>query len=72
MKQFAVAYLSFLDNEIFLEVVDAENKVDACWQHPQLNKEDWDMEGSTPEDYDDLLDMFACADIAVEVVEVPK
>lgn len=66
MKNYVVAFLSFFDNEIILEKIQANNEVDAIKMHSQLK--DWEFQdNATLEDISDML--FNC-DAVVSVIEV--
>lgn len=66
MKNYVVAFLDFFDNEIILEKVQANSKIDAIKIHSRLK--DWEFpDGATLED---ISDMLFYDDAVVSVIEI--
>ena len=36
MSKFAVGYINFFDNNLIVEIVEADNWFDAIWQHSKM------------------------------------
>ena len=36
MNKFAVGYINFFDNNLIVEIVEADNWFDAIWQHSKM------------------------------------
>ena len=66
MKNYVVAFLSFFDNEIILEKIQANNQIDAIKMHSQLK--DWEFQGDAT--LEDISDMLLDCDSVVSVIEV--
>lgn len=71
MKQFAVGYtnLDDFDNELIIEIVEAEDWKNALEKHSAFKSQNPDFN-----DWDTLLDLkweFKDVDILIDVVEIP-
>ena len=66
MKNYVVAFLSFFDNKIILEKIQANSEIDAIKMHSRLK--DWELQdGATLED---ISDMLFYDDAVISVIEV--
>jgi hypothetical protein len=69
MGTFAVAYMSFFDNELIIEVVTAETPEEALWRHSKLQDPCWE-EATAEDDLDAMKECLWNTDILVNVIEI--
>lgn len=73
MKRYVVGYLNYFDNNMILEVVEADSPSDALWKHSKLKSDDWGpnqeiTQGMSPKELQDWAFEF---DTSVAVLELP-
>jgi hypothetical protein len=73
MKRYVVGYLNCFDNDLILEVVEADSPAAAFWSHSKLQGDDWGpnqeiTKGMSPEELQDWAFDF---DMSVAVLEIP-
>lgn len=69
MKEFAVGYINWFDNDLIIEIIRAENWKKALFKHSRLQSDDWNQDdfGDTLEDAKSYA--FNC-DMMIEVTEI--
>ncbi len=67
MKTYVVGYISFYENELYLEQVSAENELDAILRHSSLSGHDYYKHVTTVQE---LQEEFFNGDSMVNVIEV--
>ena len=73
MKKFVVAFISFFDNIVIMELVEAETPRDAILNMKTISEAGWYDEGTDefPQEMEDIKDFFFNGDAAVNVFEIP-
>ena len=70
MKEFAVGYLNYFDNELIIEVICAENWHSALMSHSKLKSALDDEFSLTDTSLEDAkMQAFNC-DMAIDVIEI--
>ena len=79
MKKFAVAYASLFENNLVIEVVDAENEKQAILNHskvksddPVVQQETVDWINGMSDDMEDIKEEFFNGEILVDVLELEQ
>lgn len=68
MKKYAVAFINFFDNDLKLEIIDAQSDVFAAYKYLLLNHADYDLPNfDTVKELDTFMND---CDAAIEVEEV--
>lgn len=44
MNKFAVAYINFFNNDLIIEIIEADNWKDALFKHSKMQLEDWESD----------------------------
>jgi hypothetical protein len=73
MKKFVIGYVNFYDNNLILELIEAESEHQARWQHSSLQSADWegcnqDTHQMTPDEFQQWC--FDC-DMLISSIEIP-
>ena len=79
MKKYAVSYINFFNNELTIEIVEAETIKKAILKHSKLlaensdngkvDEEDW-LHTNMPEELEEIKETFFDMDCMVDVVEI--
>ena len=69
MNKFAVGYMNFFDNDLIIEIIEAENWKIALFKHSKLQNDDWELA-----DFGKTLDeaknyAFNC-DMVIDVIKL--
>lgn len=74
MKKFAVAYISFFENDVIIDFVEAEDWKSAIFKHKKFTEvEDPNMQewiDNMPNDLEELKTEFFNGEIGVDVKEI--
>jgi len=68
MKKFAVGYMSFFDNVLKIEIVEAENFKSSIVKHSLLRDSSWLSE--IPDDLEEIKTFFWNTDSMIDVLEI--
>ena len=71
MKKFAVGFLSFFENDLIVEVVEADNWRDAIFKHTSLISDDMEeWIADMPEGLEEIKEAMFNGEIAIDVKEI--
>lgn len=74
MKRYVVGYLNCFDNDMILEVVEADSPSEAFWKHSKLKSDDWgpNQEITKGMSSKELQDWAFDFDMSVAVLELTQ
>lgn len=73
MKKFAVGYISFFDNDLVVDIVEAEDIKSAILSHKKLKTDDKDFAewiNNMPDSLEDIQTEFFNSDQGIDVKEI--
>jgi len=73
MRQFAVGYINFYDNELTVEIVEADTEQEARWKHSKNDPTGWgDISGTDLMDRKEFKEWCFDCDMMVDVIEISQ
>lgn len=70
--KWAVAYMNFSDNQLAVEIIEANTMIEALSKHSGLNGGSRDWLKNMPNDLQQIRDLFWEADAAIDVIEIEE
>jgi len=75
MKRFAVAYMTFMDNDLRIELHTADNWKEAILKYSSFSKEEYREQmqewlSEMPDDKEEMKEYFFNADSLLDVIEI--
>ena len=70
--QWAVAYMNFTDNQLTVEIIEANTMTEAMSKHSRLNGGCRDWLKNMPNDLQQIRDLFWEADAAIDIALIEE
>lgn len=68
--KWAVAYMNFFDNELRVEIVEANTMIEALSKHSKLSSNETGWLKNMPNNLEQIRTMFFDADAAIDIIEI--